>query len=206
VKPTTIKDWANKPAASAAPTPTKDRTWKQVERDRTREGGQFKKMNPCEVCGKGAGADFFTSDHHDKGLIGPLGHILCEKCATKIDAMTPAQAKEALEKKRVEQRAVAEKKAAEIPPKPTPTPASQAATAKIAQIRADLNSIAAKLAALKDRGITYDGPGTEWSELTNRENKLSDELRKQRAIVEKEWKAQKVGVDPKIVRAWARTG
>jgi hypothetical protein len=62
----------------------KPRTWKQAERQRTRVAGRYSKLNPCELCGKSAGADYFSAADVDAN--GGVGLILCAKCADKWDA------------------------------------------------------------------------------------------------------------------------
>jgi hypothetical protein len=71
-------------------------TWKQNERQRTRKAGRYSKMNPCELCGKSAGADYFSDDRCNTtsvdrigaagvpyGAGGP-GLVLCGKCASRL--------------------------------------------------------------------------------------------------------------------------
>ena len=59
---------------------------KQKERQKYqyRENGKYAKVNPCYVCGKSAGVDYYS--HHDTdGLINDELLCLCKKCMDKLD-------------------------------------------------------------------------------------------------------------------------
>lgn len=64
------------------------RTWQQNKRTNTRNTlGRFDKLNPCELCGKSAGADHYSDDRCN--TLG-YGLVLCkndaEKCAKMSDS------------------------------------------------------------------------------------------------------------------------
>lgn len=64
-------------------------TWKQAKRQSTREGnGRYAKLNPCECCGRSAGADYCSDDR-----CNTTGHglILCAKCCGNLSTMDDAQ-------------------------------------------------------------------------------------------------------------------
>lgn len=65
------------------------RSWKQEERARTRKAGKFSKLNPCEVCGKGAASYF--SDPRTCDATG-VGLVLCQVCCGKGEALPVAEA------------------------------------------------------------------------------------------------------------------
>lgn len=69
---------------------TPPRTPAQISRqqDRHREKGKYSKVNPCYVCGKSAGFNYFSHDMTDS--VSPLGAswgdeglVLCAKCEIK---------------------------------------------------------------------------------------------------------------------------
>jgi hypothetical protein len=67
-------------------------TWKQIERQRNqyRDNGKYAKMNPCYVCGKSAGADYWSHPDSD-GLINDELLCLCKNCydkLCKVDGLT----------------------------------------------------------------------------------------------------------------------
>jgi hypothetical protein len=74
------------------------RTAKQTERQSTdhRTAGRYAKVNPCYVCGKSAGVDYYSDRADTTGEngedFGDLGLCLCEKCANKSAAMSDADA------------------------------------------------------------------------------------------------------------------
>ena len=53
-----------------------------------RDGGKYAKVNPCQICGKSAGINYFshpltdTGDWHDHGI------CLCKKCADATNHIT----------------------------------------------------------------------------------------------------------------------
>ena len=69
---------------------TKRPTQAQVTRQETRSSasGMYTKLNPCEGCGKSAGADYY-SDERCNTLINGL--VLCSKCATKLAKLSDAE-------------------------------------------------------------------------------------------------------------------
>jgi hypothetical protein len=68
----------------------KTRTEAQITRAETRESssGKFSKLNPCECCGKGAGANYSSDDRcNDTGF----GVVLCKRCAKKLATLSDAE-------------------------------------------------------------------------------------------------------------------
>jgi hypothetical protein len=62
-------------------------SWKQSERQKTREkSGQYAKMNPCECCGKSAGADYYSDDRCNR--LGGHGLVLCWTCCERLSGIT----------------------------------------------------------------------------------------------------------------------
>jgi hypothetical protein len=62
-----------------------DRTPAQRERQKLehRENGRYAKVNPCYVCGKSAGIDYYS--HHDTDVtIGDDLLVLCKKCGIRL--------------------------------------------------------------------------------------------------------------------------
>jgi len=57
-------------------------TWKQRERQEARSAnGKYVKLNPCEKCGKSAGADYYSlPDCNETGE----GVCLCKKCGIEL--------------------------------------------------------------------------------------------------------------------------
>lgn len=54
------------------------------QKEQYREKGKYAKVNPCYVCGKSAGINYWS--HHDTDrLINDELLVLCGKCATKLD-------------------------------------------------------------------------------------------------------------------------
>lgn len=160
----------------------REMTPKQQERQHAqhRQGGQYGRMNPCELCGKGVGADYFTSDHHGKPGFGGAGLILHKACAAKLDAMPQDAALAALGKA---------KPAPKVPAKPVPTmlpptPRMKQIDAEIAQVRAELNK-----------------PENAYGGFTLK-SKLLD-LRQERARLFKE---QHAHVEASVLKKWARAG
>lgn len=61
-------------------------TWKQRERQETREGGgRYSRLNPCEMCGKSAGADHYSDERCNRLT---KGLVLCAKCIDKAATET----------------------------------------------------------------------------------------------------------------------
>lgn len=63
------------------------KTAAQIERQRAREeaSGRYGKLNPCALCGKSAGYDYFTPSW---GQVA--GHTtFCNKCSDKLESMGP---------------------------------------------------------------------------------------------------------------------
>ncbi len=158
----------------------KPMTAAQTERqhDQFRDGGKYHTMNPCELCGKGVGADYFTSKHHGEKLFGGKGLILHKACCTKLDAMSEDDALKALHLAPAP-KAGAAKPA--IPNPPAPTPAMLAIDHEIAAIRKQLDTI---------------GMGDSFKLKMDLMN-----LRTQRARL---WKEQTAGVDAKVVKVWQK--
>lgn len=67
----------------------------QRERQRSehRDRGRYSQVNPCYVCGRSAGLNYFSHpltdcrDSEDVGF-GDLGLVLCPRCATATDKIT----------------------------------------------------------------------------------------------------------------------
>jgi hypothetical protein len=73
------------------------RTEKQVERQRFRDAGRYSKVNPCQLCGKSAGVDYWSDRRTD--TVDACGNrwndvaiALCEACAAKLDKMPDGEA------------------------------------------------------------------------------------------------------------------
>lgn len=55
----------------------------QQERQTHRDNGKYAKVNPCYVCGKSAGVDYYSHQDTD----GPINDellVLCKKCCNKL--------------------------------------------------------------------------------------------------------------------------
>ena len=65
---------------------TTNRSEAQIERQRNRHrnAGRYGKINPCELCGKSAGADYM-SDERCNSVWEGHGVTLCEKCAREAE-------------------------------------------------------------------------------------------------------------------------
>jgi hypothetical protein len=67
-------------------------SWKQRERqDRAHRerSGRYAKLNPCNACGRSAGADYESNDRcneHDG-----FGLVLCARCGPKLAALSDAE-------------------------------------------------------------------------------------------------------------------
>jgi hypothetical protein len=73
-------------------TGTKTRTHPQAERQRVRSSaGKYEKLNPCEVCGRGAGASYY-SDERVNGCFEGRGLVLCQRCAERLGGLDDAAA------------------------------------------------------------------------------------------------------------------
>ena len=57
-------------------------TPKQFRRQKHREGGRYAQVNPCYVCGKSAGEQYFSHPDSDH-LINDELLCLCQKCIDK---------------------------------------------------------------------------------------------------------------------------
>ena len=55
----------------------------QKERQDYRENGKYARVNPCYVCGKSAGVNYYSHQDTD-GTIGDELLILCKKCGAKL--------------------------------------------------------------------------------------------------------------------------
>ena len=70
-------------------TPPKPQTTAEHERQITRsDAGQYTKLNPCEGCGKSAGASHYSDERCNtlgKGL------VLCQRCATRLAKLSDAE-------------------------------------------------------------------------------------------------------------------
>tara|TARA_Y100000310_G_scaffold242957_1_gene247275 strand:- start:977 stop:1216 length:240 start_codon:yes stop_codon:yes gene_type:complete len=68
-------------------------TEKQIERqkDRYRDKGKYAKVNPCYVCEKSAGIDYFSHPDTD-GEINDELLCLCKKCYDKCSHLSGKQA------------------------------------------------------------------------------------------------------------------
>jgi predicted SprT family Zn-dependent metalloprotease len=70
---------------------TKSQTAAQHERQITRSdaSGRYTKLNPCEGCGKSAGANYYSDErcntNRGKGL------VLCSKCAASLAKLSDAE-------------------------------------------------------------------------------------------------------------------
>ena len=63
----------------------------QKRRQKFRKTGRYAKVNPCYVCGKSAGVEYFS--HHDTdGAIGDELLCLCESCYAKLDPIPGPEA------------------------------------------------------------------------------------------------------------------
>ena len=69
---------------------TNRKTDAQVTRQKTRSdlSGKYTKLNPCEGCGKSAGANYY-SDERCNTLV--KGLVLCCKCATRLAKLSDAE-------------------------------------------------------------------------------------------------------------------
>jgi hypothetical protein len=69
---------------------TTPRTQYQIDRDETRSEstGRFTKLNPCEVCDKSAGANYYSDDRCNTT---GFGLCLCKRCAKKLGQMTDSE-------------------------------------------------------------------------------------------------------------------
>lgn len=76
----------------------KVRSAAQVERQRKdyRANGRYAKVNPCEVCHKSAGVDYYSDERVDGAFHG-YGLVLCGECATRLSALSDAEALALLE-------------------------------------------------------------------------------------------------------------
>jgi hypothetical protein len=72
-------------------------SWQQAERQkkRSRSTGRYTQLNPCEVCGKSAGADYFSARGVDD-VLGGRGLVLCGDCCGLVDDLRTVEAKLAL--------------------------------------------------------------------------------------------------------------
>ena len=61
--------------------PRKPRTPAQAERQATRKAGRYSTMNRCHLCGRGVGADYYSSSNHNDEH--GLGLVLHAECCTK---------------------------------------------------------------------------------------------------------------------------
>ncbi len=73
---------------------------KQRERQRFRERGRYAKVNPCYVCGKSAGVDYFSHPMTDQTDAngqhwGDLALCLCAACLRATEHMTTVEEFEA---------------------------------------------------------------------------------------------------------------
>lgn len=62
-------------------------TDKQRRRQAYRSSGKYAKVNPCELCRKSAGEDYFSWQHCDEHGIGVT---LCEPCADDLAVVAEA--------------------------------------------------------------------------------------------------------------------
>ncbi len=67
-------------------TKTKTKTAAEYSRQRARKAGRYAKHNPCELCGKSAGYNYFSHSWLDEKPFNGIGIVLCEKCCTKCEA------------------------------------------------------------------------------------------------------------------------
>jgi hypothetical protein len=68
-------------------------SYRQKERQRTRtKGGRYSTLNPCEVCGKGAGTDYLSLPDCDR--LG-FGLVICrrEGCGEEMERRAKAARK-----------------------------------------------------------------------------------------------------------------
>lgn len=54
--------------------------------------GRFKNLNPCYVCGKSAGDNYWSDHRTDTGEFGDIALCLCGDCAEKGEAMSDEEA------------------------------------------------------------------------------------------------------------------
>lgn len=75
----------------------KPMTWAQRERQtfRGRKTGKYEKVNPCQLCGRSAGMNYYSDDRCDSipGFGGDVCLVLCGKCATKTSKMGDTEAR-----------------------------------------------------------------------------------------------------------------
>ena len=69
----------------------KIQTKKQIERQKYREQGKYAKVNPCFVCKKSAGENYFSHPDTDKTIKDQLLR-LCKKCYIKYKNMPGTEA------------------------------------------------------------------------------------------------------------------
>lgn len=65
-----------------------ERSWKQAVRQNTRSSGRYSKLNPCECCGKSAGANYYSDDRCNRLLVGL---VLCGTCCEKLASLDDTQ-------------------------------------------------------------------------------------------------------------------
>ena len=75
------------------------RTRNQIRRqdNENRENGRYAKVNPCMLCGKSAGQDYYSDRRTDTvdsagNNWGDIALVLCAKCSRKLDAMSDVEA------------------------------------------------------------------------------------------------------------------
>ena len=70
--------------------PIKTRTYPQAVRQRTRsrDTGRYSKLNPCEICGKSAGVEYFS--HPLCNEMRGDGLVLCRRCCGKTEELDAA--------------------------------------------------------------------------------------------------------------------
>lgn len=64
-------------------------SWQQKERQSTRakKTGRYTKLNPCEGCGKSAGANYYSDDRCNSRTWAGRGLVLCSRCGAKLENM-----------------------------------------------------------------------------------------------------------------------
>lgn len=63
-------------------------TWQQSERQASRDGGgRYNKLNPCECCGRGAGANYYSDERCNAT---GYGLVLCKRCCAKLAKLDDA--------------------------------------------------------------------------------------------------------------------
>lgn len=77
----------------------KARTRNQIRRqdNENRENGRYAKVNPCNLCDKSTGQDYYSDRRTDTvdsqgNNWGDIALVLCGKCARKLDKMADAEA------------------------------------------------------------------------------------------------------------------